>query len=94
MLIIGMVNFKNVGSVNYKVNGGELEAQSTTLIDFPFDDGALKRMTEQIEQFPNLLPVDITKTKFEKSLVEWLGTQQSDKLISELSLGRSIEKTA
>lgn len=88
----GMINFKNVGSVNYKVNGGELEAQSTTMIDFPFDDGALKRMTEQIEQFPNLLPVDITKTKFEKSLVEWLGTQQSDKLISELSLGGQLKK--
>jgi hypothetical protein len=62
------------------------------MIDFPFDDGALKRMTEQIEQFPNLLPVDVTKTKFEKSLIEWLGTQQSDKLISELSLGGQLKK--
>ncbi|MDZ4750113.1 MAG: hypothetical protein SGI87_00765 [Flavobacteriales bacterium] len=88
----GMLKFKNVGSLTYKMNGGDLDAQSTSLIDFPFDDGALKRMSEQIEQFPNLLPVDITKTKFEKSLIEWLGTQQSDKLISELSLGGQLKK--
>ncbi len=42
--------------------------------------------------WPNLLPVDISKSQYEKGLTELLGTEQSDKLISELSLGGQLKK--
>jgi hypothetical protein len=38
------------------------------------------------------MPVDVTKSKYEKVLVEFLGTEKSDKLISELGLYGQLKK--
>jgi hypothetical protein len=88
----GMVKFKNVGEIKYNTTKDELSTQGVSLINFPFDDAALKRIYEQIEQWPNLTSVDVTKTKYEKGLVELLGTEKSDKLISELNLSGQLKK--
>jgi hypothetical protein len=88
----GMVKFKNAGEMKYKIDKGELDVQGTSLINFPFEEAALKRMYEQIEQWPNLLPVDVAKTKYEKGLIEFLGTEKSDKLISELNLSGQLKR--
>jgi hypothetical protein len=81
-----------VGDVKYKTASGDIEAQGISLINFPVDNGALKRLYEQVEQWPNLQPVDIAKTKYEKGLVELLGTEKSDKLIGELNLGGQLKR--
>jgi hypothetical protein len=88
----GMVKLTNVGDVKYKTASSEISTQGVMLLKFPIEDAALKRMYEQIETWPNLQPVDITKTKYEKSLIELLGTEKSDKLISELGLGGQLKK--
>lgn len=88
----GMMKLTTVGEAKYKTTGNEVNANGVTLITFPIEDAALKRMYEQIEQWPNLQPVDVAKTKYEKSLVELLGTEKSDKLISELGLGGQLKK--
>jgi hypothetical protein len=88
----GMVKMTNVGDIKYKTTAGEISTQGVMLLKFPIEDAALKRMYEQIETWPNLQPVDITKTKYEKSLIELLGTEKSDKLISELGLGGQLKK--
>ncbi|MEZ4798312.1 MAG: hypothetical protein R2809_00755 [Flavobacteriales bacterium] len=90
----GLIKFRNVGEMNYKTNQNELSSSGVCLLNFPFDDGALKRIYEQIEQWPNLNPVDVTKTKYEKALVEFMGTEKSDKLIFRIELKRSVEKSA
>lgn len=88
----GVMKLTSVGEAKYKTQSNEITTQSVTLINFPIDDGAIKRMYEQIEQWPNLQPVDVAKTKYEKSLVELLGTEKSDKLISELGIGGQLKK--
>ncbi|MFN9800760.1 MAG: hypothetical protein ACK54P_12170, partial [Bacteroidota bacterium] len=88
----GLVKLTHVAELKYITDKNQLTAQSVSLIQFPFDEGCMKRMYEQIEQFPNLTPVDVTKTKFEKSLVELLGTERSDKLISELNLAGQLKR--
>ncbi|MFN8864700.1 MAG: hypothetical protein ACK5W1_10325 [Flavobacteriales bacterium] len=88
----GLVKMTNVAEVKYVIDKNQLTTQGVTLISFPFDDGCLKRIYEQIEQFPNLTPVDITKTKYEKGLVELLGNEKSDKLISELNLAGQLKR--
>jgi hypothetical protein len=88
----GMMKFVNVGEMKYNSSKGELDAQGTSLINFPLEESALKRLYEQIEAWPNLAPVDITKTKYEKGLVELLGVEKSDKLISELGLGGQLKR--
>ncbi len=88
----GLVKMSNIGDVKYKTISSELMIQSSTLIDFPIEESAIKRLGEQIEKWPNLVPVDVSKTKYEKSLVEVLGTEKSDKIISELSLSGQIKR--
>jgi hypothetical protein len=88
----GVMKLTSVGEAKYKTQGNEINTSGVALIKFPIDDGALKRMYEQIEQWPNLQPVDVAKTKYEKSLVELLGTEKSDKLISELGIGGQLKK--
>lgn len=88
----GMAKMANVGDVKYKTISSELMIQSSTLIDFPMEESAIKRMSEQIEKWPNLTPVDVSKTKYEKALVEIMGTEKSDKLISELNLSGQIKR--
>jgi hypothetical protein len=88
----GLVKTTAVGEVKYDPSTQDVTAQGTLLINFPLDEGALKKMTEAIELYPNLPPVDISKTKYEKGLVEMLGIEKSDKLISELSLGGQLKK--
>jgi hypothetical protein len=88
----GMVEMSNVGDVNYKTANNDLSIQGSASIFFPMEDNAMKRLSDQIEKWPNLAPVDITKTKYEKALVEILGTEKSDKIISELNLSGQFKR--
>jgi len=91
-LNLGLMSMTDVGEIRYQTDKNEFSSQGMSLINFPFDDGALKRIFDQIEKFPNLTPVDITKTKYEKGVVELMGTDKSDKLISELSLSGTLKR--
>jgi hypothetical protein len=49
-------------------------------------------MEEKINSYPDLKPVDITKTYYEKSIRQVMGLEKSDKLISELTLSGTIKR--
>ena len=88
----GVMQFGNVGDVYYRTTEDAISTSGVARINFPIDEGSLKYVYEQIEKWPNLQPVDITRTKYEKSLIEFLGTEKSDKLISELGLSGQMKK--
>jgi hypothetical protein len=88
----GMMTMKSVGTVRFQSNDSTLNAQSTTLLNFPFDEGAQKHLTEKFINAANLDPIDLTKTQFEKSLIEFLGTEKSDKIIADMSLDGTLKK--
>jgi len=79
-------NIKNFGLIN------EMELKGVSTLDFLLDDNAWKRMAEQILEWPELSGVDVTKTKYEQSIVELIGLEKSDKLISELNLNGQLKK--
>lgn len=91
-LSLGLVSMTDVGEVRFLTDKNQFSAQGISLINFPFDDGAMKRIYDQIEKFPNLTPVDVSKTKYEKGVVELLGTDKSDKIISELNLSGQLKR--
>jgi hypothetical protein len=88
----GLMNMKNAGITSYDMTKNTLQTQGVCLINFPMEENAMKRIANQIEQWPNLNPVDVTKTQYEKGLVEFLGTEKSDKLISELNLNGQLKR--
>lgn len=88
----GMMKMRNVGEMKFNIQKDEMESQGVGLFTFPFADNAIKHISDKIEQWPNLTPVDLTKTKYEKALIELLGTEKSDKLISELNLSGQLKR--
>lgn len=88
----GMMTMKSVGTVHFQSKDSTLNAQSTTLLNFPFDEGAQKHLTEKFINAANLDPIDLTKTQFEKSLIEFLGTEKSDKIIADMALDGALKR--
>jgi hypothetical protein len=88
----GVMKFTNVGDVFYRTKEDQITTSGVSILNFPIDESSLKSIYEQLEKWPTLQPVDITRTKYEKSLVELLGTEKSDKLISELGLSGQMKK--
>jgi len=87
----GMVSMKSVGTVNFQTADSVLNAQSSTLLNFPFDEGAQKHLAEKFIN-ANLDPIDLTKTQFEKSLIEFLGEEKSDKVIADMALDGELKR--
>lgn len=89
---LGLMEFLPIG--NYR-NGGvinEMEFKGITKINFMLDDGALKRMSEQINEWPGLNPVDVSQTMYERGIAEQFPEKEADKLISELNLNGQIKR--
>jgi hypothetical protein len=88
---LGMVSMTSVGTVNFQTADSVLNAQSSTLLNFPFDEGAQKHLAEKFIN-ANLDPIDLTKTQFEKSLIEFLGEEKSDKVIADMALDGELKR--
>jgi hypothetical protein len=89
---LGSIRLTNVGGVRYEAQGEKLTTEEVMIHDFFFHDNALERMATEMVAYPDLKPVDITKTYYERMLREVLGLERSDKLISELSIKGEIKK--
>jgi hypothetical protein len=89
---LGLMKFEPIGSIRNDGMKNETSIASTAALDFYFDPGGMKRLTEQIELWPGLSPVDVTKTPYEKSIREIMGLEESDKVISELNLNGQFKK--
>ncbi|MFM1932461.1 MAG: hypothetical protein RL226_1764 [Bacteroidota bacterium] len=91
-LDFGHVKVNSIGDLSNDTNKDSIGVHATMAINFFFDEGMLKRMTEQIEGWPGLNPVDITKTSYEKSIRELMNQEQADKAISELTLNGQFKR--
>ncbi|MBX2971694.1 MAG: hypothetical protein KF797_01190 [Flavobacteriales bacterium] len=89
---LGRISLTNVGGLRYETDGAKLTTEEVMIHDFFFHDNALERMAAEMLAYPDLKPVDITKTYYERMLREVLGLERSDKLISELSIKGEIKK--
>lgn len=89
---LGRINLTNVGGLRYEADGAKLSTEEVMIMDFFFLDNAMERMAAEVMAYPDLKPVDITKTYYERMLREVLGLERSDKLISELSIKGEIKK--
>lgn len=89
---LGLVGQSYIGDIKNFGLMGELEFKGVSTLDFLLDNDGWKRLTEQIIEWPDLKGVDLTKTKYEQSIVQTVGLEKSDKLISELSLNGQLKK--
>jgi hypothetical protein len=66
-------------SGNYHFNG-------SLLLSFHFHQGLFERMALQIPSWLPAKPLELSETNYEYALREWLGKEDSDKLIGELAM--------
>jgi hypothetical protein len=88
----GMMKASAIGDIIYKPTDKSASATGAIKLSFPFYDDAIEKIQKQIELWPNLMPVDISRTRYEKALIEILGTETSDKVISELNLTGQVRR--
>jgi len=89
---LGMLGVSQVGNITYNTITNESYIDGTCGIDFFFDDNLAKIIASKIQKSQDLDALDITKTKYEKAIVEALPQADADKLISELNIQGQLKK--
>ncbi len=89
---LGHVQLASIGSYTHNNNTQESAISGVLSLNFFFDDAVLKHLSEQVEQWPGLAPVDIAKTSYEMSIREFVGLEESDKIIAELALSGQLKR--
>lgn len=89
---LGQISLLPIGESEHKLGENDFSLNGAVLVDFHFLDDALKLMSEKINSYPDLKPVVVGDTHYEKSIKEVMGLEKSDKLITELSLNGVIKK--
>jgi hypothetical protein len=88
----GHVKTISYGDLQHNTINGETTINGVFALDFFFDESLMKYMTEQLQEWPSLQAMDISKTNYEKSIKEIMGLEESDKVISELNLTGQLKK--
>lgn len=89
---LGQVSFRPIGEARHNMRDEDFSIVSSVLVNFHFLEDALKIMEEKINSYPDLKPVNIAETNYEKSIKEVMGLDKSDKIITELSLSGAIKR--
>lgn len=89
---LGQVELNNVGEMDYDPAQQKLEIKSSIAINFPFTDEALDKMAKHIVEYPDLQPVDLTNSTYEKALRELIGLEKADRVISDLNIHGKVKK--
>lgn len=89
---LGLLGYDQIGSIRNNSINGETTLEGVAAVNFHFDEGGMKRLTDQVLAWPGLNPVDIGKTQYEKGIREIMGLEKSDKAISELNLNGQFKK--
>ncbi len=88
----GQLKIESYGNATHYLIPDSAIFEMIMSIDFFFDDGAINKMTDAINEFADLKPTDQSRPVFEKGLREMLGKDIGDKLISQVNLNGSFKK--
>ncbi|HAW51355.1 MAG TPA: hypothetical protein DCX54_03350, partial [Flavobacteriales bacterium] len=88
----GQIAIEGAGNMIHNQAENEVIVDMMMLLNFHFDDNALKEMGEAINKNIVLDPVKLNRETYEDGLREILGKEDADKLISDLGLYGSFKK--
>lgn len=89
---LGQVEMKLPGEMNYDPANDRVEMNAAVTLNFHFSDQALDEMVQYLSSVADLKPLDISKSNYEYAVRELMGLEESDKVISELSLSGTLKK--
>lgn len=88
----GPVDMQTVGNVTDYLVPDSVDVKAMVLLNFFFDDGALDKMAGDFTNMGTLKPIDVNKGDVQKNLRQFLGKEEADKLISQLTLYGTAKK--
>ncbi len=89
---LGQIEVTPIGEMTYDPNKQALEIKATVALNFPFNDLAFDKMAKHITEYPDLNPVDLVNSTYEKSLREMIGLEKADKVISDLNIHGKVKR--
>lgn len=89
---LGQFDFGTYGKVVYEPVDEQIEINASLTLDFFFSDDALQKMEKYLTAVPDLKPVNFTESNYEYAIRELLGLEESDRVISELSLSGTVKR--
>ncbi len=89
---MGQVKISTVGSGTYNLINNEANLDILMGVNFFFDDGAMKGVTESLEAKTDAEAVNTSRPTYEKGLRELLNKEDADKLISQINLYGTFKK--
>ena len=89
---LGQINLSPVGEIKYNPARFSTDIKSSLLLDFPFNEEALEKISKELNEYPNLRSLDYINSTFEYSLREFVGLKQADKIISDIEVVGKIKK--
>ncbi len=87
----GLFDMTGIGVVNFNSNSGELTTKGALILDFPILDNSLEKMADKMKENTNLLPLELGKTFYKKSLMEILDRETAEKIESDITLKGEIK---
>ncbi len=88
----GQFKLTTVGNIIHNLEENEISLDLIIAMDFFFADKSLEIMTLAINDDPALSSVDMSRNAYIKGLAELIGVEETDKLISEISLYGVLKK--
>ncbi|MEO6884201.1 MAG: hypothetical protein ABI199_09275 [Bacteroidia bacterium] len=88
----GQVQMNTVGNITHYLIPDSTAFHLMFSLDFFFDENAIQKMGEAINNYAGLNSIDFSKPEYEKGLRELLGKDKADKLISQVNLYGSFKK--
>ncbi len=89
---LGQTKIKTYGNVSHYIISDSTYFDLLMSLDFFFSDKAIKIISNSLEQYYDLEPVDITRETVFKALYGILSKEKADKLISDITMYGFIKK--
>lgn len=88
---LGMIQHEMVGET-WVDEDGKLRWKGSLALDFLFEEDLLANMAAAMPTWPQAQPLDIFNSNYEYALREWIGLEETDKIISELSMSGTFRR--
>ena len=81
----GLVDNRMVGS--FRIDSrGDYHFEGSVLLSYHFNPDLFERMAMQVPSWQTSEPLDVASTNYEEALREWIGNEESQKLINDLAM--------
>jgi len=83
---LGRVNMQSAGEINYFSLVDSTSMNMLSAFDFLFSEEALKVFADAVNASPSAKGIDVTGINYTRSLREFVGQEEANKILTELSL--------